>query len=73
MDPARASFSEYGASAVVTRPLMRQIVKQIRKAPAASKIRSMQLNSRREKDKSLSEKKEEVKNSLPPGTVRLAR
>ena len=69
-DPVVTSSSEYGASVKVTNPLVRQIVDQEHQPPDASEIRTLQLSARKQKDDCLSERLEEVNNSLPTRTKR---
>ena len=64
-DPVVTSSSEYEASIKVTNPLMRRIVEQEHQPPDASEIRTLQLSTRKQKDDYLSERLEQVKNSLP--------
>ena len=61
-DPVVTSSSEYEASIEVTNPLVRRIVEQEHQPPDASEI---QLSTRKQKDDCLSERLEQVKNSLP--------
>ena len=49
----------------VTNPLVRQIVEQEHQPPDASEIQTLQLRTRKQKDDCLSERLEQVKNSLP--------
>ena len=62
-DPVVTSSSEYEASIKVTNPLVRRIVEQEHQSPDASKIQT--LSTRKQKDDCLSERLEQVKNSLP--------
>ena len=65
-DPVVTSSSEYEASIKVTNPLVRRIVEQEHQPPDASEIQTLQLSTRRkQKDDCLSERLEQVKNSLP--------
>ena len=64
-DPVVTSSSEYEASIKVTNPLVRRIVEQEHHHPDASEIRTLQLSKRKRKDDCLSERLEQVKNSLP--------
>ena len=64
-DPVVTSSSEYEGSIKVTNPLMRRIVEQEHQPPDASEIRTLQLSTRKQKDDYLSERLEQVKNSLP--------
>ena len=64
-DPVVASSSEYEASVKVTDPLVRRIVEQEQQPPDVSEIRTLQLSTRKPKDDRLSERLEQVKNSLP--------
>ena len=58
------SFSEYEASIKVTNPLVRRIVEQKHQPSDASEIRTLQLSTQKQDD-CLSERPEQVKNSLP--------
>ena len=49
---------------------MRRIVEQTNRPPDASEIRTLQLSTRKQKDDCLSERLEQVKNSLPTKTRR---
>ena len=62
-DPVVTSSSEYEASIKVTNPLVRRIVEQEHQSPDASEIQA--LSTRKQKDDCLSERLEQVKNSLP--------
>ena len=62
-DPVVTSSSEYEASIKVTNPLVRRIVEQEHQSPDASEIQT--LSTRKQKDDCLSERLEQVKNSLP--------
>ena len=62
-DPVVTSSSEYEASIKVTNPLVRRIVEQEHQSPDASEIQI--LSTRKQKDDCLSERLEQVKNSLP--------
>ena len=64
-DPVVTSSSEYEASIKVTNPLVRRIVEQEHHHPDASEIRTLQLSKRKRKDDCLSDRLEQVKNSLP--------
>ena len=64
-DPVVTSSSEYEASIKVTNPLVRRIVEQEHQPPDASEIQTLQLSTRKQKDDCLSERLEQVKNSLP--------
>ena len=65
-DPVVTSSSEYEASIKVTNPLVRRIVEREHQPPDASEIQTLQLSTRRkQKDDCLSERLEQVKNSLP--------
>ena len=64
-DPVVTSSSEYEASNKVTNPLVRRFVEQEHHSPDASEIRTLQLSTRKQKDDCLSERLEQVKNSLP--------
>ena len=64
-DPVVTSSSEYEASIEVTNPLVRRIVEQNHQPPDASEIQTLQLSTRTQKDDCLSERLEQVKNSLP--------
>ena len=64
-DPVVTSSSEYEASIKVTNPLVRRIVEQEHQPPDASEIQTLQLSKRKQKDDCLSERLEQVKNSLP--------
>ena len=59
------SSSEYEASIKVTNLLVRRIVKQEHQPPGASKIQTLQLSTRKQKDDCLSERLKQVKTSLP--------
>ena len=59
------SSSEYEASIKVPNPLVRRIVEQDHQPPDASEIQTLQLSTRKQKDDCLSERLEQVKNSLP--------
>ena len=69
-DPVVISFSEYETSVKVSNPLVRQIVDQEHQPPVASEIRTLQLSARKQKDDCLSERLEQVNNSLPARTKR---
>ena len=69
-DPVVTSSSEYEASVKVTNPLVRQIVDQEHQPPDASEIRTLRLSARKQKDGCLSERLEQVNNSLPTRTKR---
>ena len=71
-DPVVTSSSEYEASIKVTNPLVRRIVEQERQPPDASEIQTLQLSTRKQKDDCLSERLEQVKNSLPTKAKRAA-
>ena len=74
-DPVVTSSSEYKASIKFTNPLVRRIVEQEHQPPYASEIQTLQLSTRKQKDDCLSERLEQVKNSLPSkakGAVELA-
>ena len=58
------SSSEYETSTKVTNPLVRRIVEKEHQYSDASEIRTLQLNTRKQKDDCLSERLEQVKNSL---------
>ena len=64
-DPVVTSSSEYEASNKVTNPLVRRFVEQEHQSPDASEIRALQLSTWKQKDDCLSERLEQVKNSLP--------
>ena len=64
-DPVVISSSEYEAAIKVTNPHVRQIVEQEHQPPDASEIQTLQLRTRKQKDDCLSERLEQVKNSLP--------
>ena len=64
-EPVVTSSSEYEASIKVTNPLVRRIVEQEHQPPDASEIQPLQLSTRKQKDDCLSERLEQVKNSLP--------
>ena len=65
-DPVVTSSSEYEASIKVTNPLVRRIVEQEHQPPDASEIQALRkLSTRKQKDDCLSERLEQVKNSLP--------
>ena len=64
-DPVVTSSSEYEASIKVTNPLVRRIVDQEHQPLDASEILTLQLSTRKQKDDCLSERLEQVKNSLP--------
>ena len=64
-DPIVRTSSEYKASIKVTDPLVRRIAEQEHQPPDASEIRTLQLSTRKQKDDCLSERLEQVKNSLP--------
>ncbi|CAH3023576.1 unnamed protein product, partial [Porites evermanni] len=64
-EPVVTSSSEYEASIKVTNPLVRRIVEQEHQPPDASEIQTLQLSTRKQKDDCLSERLEQVKNSLP--------
>ena len=49
---------------------MRRIAEQTNRPPDASEIRTLQLSTRKQKDDCLSERREQVKNSLPTKTRR---
>ena len=59
-DPVVTSSSEYEASIKVTDPLEQQ-----HQPPDTSEIQTLQLSARKQKDDRLSERLEQVKNSLP--------
>ena len=61
-EPVVTSSSEYEASIKVTNPLVRRIVEQEHQSPDASEIQT--LSTRKQKDDCLSERLEQVKNSL---------
>ena len=61
-DPVVTSSSEYEASIKVTNPLVRRIVEQEHQSPDAAEIQT--LSTRKQKDDCLSERLEQVKNSL---------
>ena len=64
--PFVTSSSEYEASIKVTNLLVRRIVEREHQPPDASEIQTLQLSTRRkQKDDCLSERLEQVKNSLP--------
>ena len=69
-DPVLSSSSEYEASIKVTNQLVRRIVEQELQPPDASEIRRLQLSTRKQKDDCLSERLEQVKNSLSTKTKR---
>ncbi|CAH3175240.1 unnamed protein product, partial [Porites lobata] len=69
-DPVETSSSEYEASIKVTNPLVRRIVEQEHQPPDASESRTLQLSTRKQKDDCLSERLEQVKNSLPTESKR---
>ena len=69
-DPVVTSSSEYEASVKVTNPLVRQIGEQEQQPPYASEIRTLQVSIRKQTDDCLSERLEQVKNSLPTRTKR---
>ena len=69
-DPVETSSSEYEASIKVTNPLVRRIVEQEHQPPDASESRTLQLSRRKQKDDCLSERLEQVKNSLPTESKR---
>ena len=71
-DPVVTSSSEYEASIKVTNPLVRRIVEQEQQPPDASEIQTLQLSTRKQKDDCLSERLEQVKNSLPTKAKRAA-
>ena len=64
-DPVVTSSSEYEASIKVTNPLVRRIVEQEHQSPDASEIQTLQLSTGKQKDDCLSDRREQVKNSLP--------
>ena len=64
-DPVVTSSSEYEASIKVNNPLVRRIVEQEHQPSDASEIRTLQLSTRKEKDDCLSDRLQQVKNSLP--------
>ena len=69
--PVMTSSSEYEASIKVTNPLVRRIFEQEHQPPDASEIRTLQLSSRKQKDDCLSERLEQVKNSLSTKSKRV--
>ena len=69
-DPVATSSSEYEASIKVTNSLVGRIVEQGHQPPDASEIWTLQMSSRKLKDDCLSERLEQVKNSLPTSTKR---
>ena len=71
-DPVVTSSSEYEASIKVTNPLVRRIVEQEHQPPDTSETGTLQLRTRRQKDDYLSERLEQMKNSLPTETKRAA-
>ena len=64
-DPVVTSSSEYESSIKVTNPLVGRIVEQEYHPPDASEIQTLQVSTRKQKDDRLSERLEQVKNSLP--------
>ena len=62
-------FSEYEASIKVANPLVRRIVEQKDQPADASEIRTLQLSTQKQDD-CLSERPEQVKNSLPTESKR---
>ena len=59
------SSSEYEASIKATNPLVRRIVEQEHQPPDSPEIQTLQLRTRKQRDDCLSERLEQVKNSLP--------
>ena len=70
INPARTASQEYEASAKITGPLVRQIVKQAHKPPVETEIKTLQTGARREKDEWLKMQCEQVRESLPSKTER---
>ena len=64
-DPVVTSSSEYEASIKATNPLVRPIVEQEYQPSDVSEIQIVQLSTPKQKDDCLSERLEQVKNSLP--------
>ena len=64
-DPVVTSSSEYEASIKVTNQLVRRMVEQQHQPPDTSEIQTLQLSTRKQKDDRLSERLEQVKNSMP--------
>ena len=64
-DPVVTSSSEYEASIKATNPLVRRIVEQEHQPPDSPEIQTLQLRTRKQRDDCLSERLEQVKNSLP--------
>ena len=70
-DAVATSSSEYEASIKVTNPIVRRIVEQEHQPPDASAIWTLQVSTRKQKDDGLSERLEQVKNSLPTKANRI--
>lgn len=71
-NPCRNATKEYEASIKVTEPLVKQIEAQAHELPDDDEIRKLQQCNRRENDKHLGERLEEVKSALPDNTKRAA-
>ena len=65
------SCSEFEASIKVTNPLVRRVVEQEHQPPDASEIRTLQLNTGKQKDDCLSERLEQVNSSQPTKAKRV--
>ena len=64
-DPVLTSSFEYEASTKVTDPLVRRNAEQEHQPSVALEIQTLQLSTRKQRDDCLSERLEQVKNSLP--------
>lgn len=71
-NPCRNATKEYEASIRVTEPLVKQIEAQALELPDDDDIQKLQRHNRRENDKLLRERLEEVKSALPDNTKRTA-
>ena len=71
-NPCRNATKEYKASIRVTHPLVKQIEAQALELPDDDDIRKMQQYNRRENEKHLRERLEELKSVLPDNTRRVA-
>ena len=71
-NPYRNATKEYEASIRVAEPLIKHIKAQAHELPYDDQIRILQQRNRRESDKHLRERLEEVKSALPDNTKRTA-
>ena len=73
VNPARIASQEYEAFVMITGSLVRQIVEQAYKPPDETEIKFLQTCARREKDERLKMQSEQVRESLPGKTERVAK